>query len=170
MWVDTNNKKLKGSIYIFLITLFIQSALDLCCCEGFSLVVVHSPLIVVATIVAEHRLQGAQASAVAAPGLGNCDSQDLEHRLNSTGAWTQLLCSMWNPPESGIEPISPALPGRFFTTEPPGKPKMGQYFDCLTVTDRPDQEANMKKCYCLDVLCVHARVCTVKLTIILPQR
>ena len=26
-------------------------------------------------------------------------------------------------PDPGIEPISPALTGRFFTTEPPGKPK-----------------------------------------------
>ena len=25
-------------------------------------------------------------------------------------------------PRSGIEPLSPALAGRFFTTEPPGKP------------------------------------------------
>ena len=27
-------------------------------------------------------------------------------------------------PNLGIEPVSPALAGRFFTTEPPGKPKM----------------------------------------------
>ena len=27
-------------------------------------------------------------------------------------------------PNPGIEPTSPALPGRFFTTEPPGKPRM----------------------------------------------
>ena len=29
---------------------------------------------------------------------------------------------MWNHPRSGIEPVSPALAGEFFTTEPPGKP------------------------------------------------
>ena len=29
---------------------------------------------------------------------------------------------MWHPPGPGIEPVSPALAGRFFTTEPPGKP------------------------------------------------
>ena len=29
---------------------------------------------------------------------------------------------MWDLPGSGIEPVSPALAGRFFTTEPPGKP------------------------------------------------
>ena len=29
---------------------------------------------------------------------------------------------MWDLPASGIEPMSPALTGRFFTTELPGKP------------------------------------------------
>ena len=29
---------------------------------------------------------------------------------------------MWNPPRSGIKPVSPVLAGRLFTTEPPGKP------------------------------------------------
>ena len=29
---------------------------------------------------------------------------------------------MWVPPRPGIEPMSPALAGAFFTTEPPGKP------------------------------------------------
>ena len=29
---------------------------------------------------------------------------------------------MWNIPESGMEAVSPALTGKFFTTEPPGQP------------------------------------------------
>ena len=29
---------------------------------------------------------------------------------------------MWDHPESRIKPVSPALAGGFFTTEPPGKP------------------------------------------------
>ena len=29
---------------------------------------------------------------------------------------------MWDLPRSRIEPLSPALAGGFFTTEPPGKP------------------------------------------------
>ena len=40
----------------------------------------------------------------------------------SCGAWTWLLCCMWNLPGPGIEPMLPALAGGFFTTEPPGKP------------------------------------------------
>ena len=31
---------------------------------------------------------------------------------------------MWDFPRSGIEPVSPVLAGRVFTTEPPGKPLM----------------------------------------------
>ena len=30
---------------------------------------------------------------------------------------------MWDLPGSGMEPVSPALTGGFFTTEPPGKPR-----------------------------------------------
>ena len=33
-----------------------------------------------------------------------------------------LPCGMWDLPKSEIEPESPALAGRFFTTDPPGKP------------------------------------------------
>ena len=33
-----------------------------------------------------------------------------------------MLHGMWDPPGSGIKPVPPALAGRFFTTEPPGKP------------------------------------------------
>ena len=29
-----------------------------------------------------------------------------------------------DPPDPGIEPMSPALAGKFFTTEPPGKPNI----------------------------------------------
>ena len=29
---------------------------------------------------------------------------------------------MWDPPRPGLEPVSPALAGRFSTTTPPGKP------------------------------------------------
>ena len=52
--------------------------------------------------------------------------------LSSCSAWSshcdgfscgraQLSCGMWNLPGPGIKPVSPALAGGFFTTEPPGK-------------------------------------------------
>ena len=55
-------------------------------------------------------------------GLSGCGAQALEHRLSTTGAWAYLLLGMWDLPRSGIEPVSPASAGRFFTTETPGKP------------------------------------------------
>ena len=50
------------------------------------------------------------ASVLAARGLSRCGAQ----------AW--LLQGMWDLLGSRIKPASPALAGRFFTTEPPGKP------------------------------------------------
>ena len=38
------------------------------------------------------------------------------------GSWAQLLRGMWDLPRPGLEPVSPALVGRFSTTAPPGKP------------------------------------------------
>ena len=54
--------------------------------------------------------------------FSSCGSQDLGHRLNSCGSRAQLPGSTWDHPRSGIEPVSPAWAGAFFTTEPPGKP------------------------------------------------
>ena len=86
--------------------------LGLCCCMGFSLVesrgyslaAVHRLLTAVASPAVEHRLLGMRASTVAARGLSSC----------GTGA--ELLHGMCDPPGPGIEPMSPALADRFFTT------------------------------------------------------
>ena len=53
---------------------------------------------------------GYGASAVAARGLNSCGPQDWFFR------------GMWDLLGSGIELMSPALVGRFFTPEPPGRP------------------------------------------------
>ena len=48
------------------------------------------------------------------------------HRLSCWG--------MWNLPRPGIEPMSPALAGEFFTTGPPGKSRISkQVFACLVL-------------------------------------
>ena len=52
-------------------------------------------------------------------GLSSCSSRN---RLSSSGAPAQLLHHMWDLPGSGVEPVSPASEGGFFTAEPPGKP------------------------------------------------
>ena len=36
---------------------------------------------------------------------------------------------MWDLPRSGLEPVSPALAGRFSTTAPPGKPQLPHFFN-----------------------------------------
>ena len=41
--------------------------------------------------------------------------------LSSCGTWAYLLRGMWNRPWPGIELVSPALAGAFFTTGPPRK-------------------------------------------------
>ena len=65
----------------------------------------------------QHRLQGPPASVVSARGFRTCGSQAM-----GTGSIVVLLQGTWDLPGSGMEPMSPALEGGFFTTEPPGKP------------------------------------------------
>ena len=62
-----------------------------------------------------------QASVAAICGSVGAAHRVLEPRLKSCGAWD--IRGLWDISGSGIEPVSPALAGRFFTTEPPGKPK-----------------------------------------------
>jgi len=52
-----------------------------------SLFAVRGLLIGVASLVADHGLWGMWVSVVVACGFNSCGSQDLEHRLNSWGAW-----------------------------------------------------------------------------------
>ena len=92
-------------IFIFLAVLglrFCARASSSCSERGPLFIVVHGPLIVAASLVAEHRLQ--------------------TRRLSSCGSRAQLLRSMWFLPRPGLEPVSPALAGRFSTTAPPGEP------------------------------------------------
>ena len=72
------------------------------CARAFSSCGERGPLTIVASPVAEHRLQ--------------------TRRLSSCGSWAQLLHGMWDLPRPGLGPVSPALAGGFSTTAPPGKP------------------------------------------------
>ena len=81
---------------------FCARAFSSCGKRGPLFIVVRGPLTIAASLVAEHRLQ--------------------THRLSSCGLRAQLLRSMWDLPRPGLEPVSPALAGRFSTTAPPGKP------------------------------------------------
>ena len=95
---------------IIFLNLFL-AALGLPCCAGFSLVVEsggYSPAVV-------HRLLIVVTSRCGAQALG-CVG------FSSCGTWAYLLRGMWDLLRSEIEPMSPALAGRFFTTEPTLKP------------------------------------------------
>ena len=81
---------------------FCERALSSCGKWGPLFIAVRRPLIIVASPVAEHRLQ--------------------TRRLSNCGSRAQLLSGMWDPPRPGLEPVFPALAGRFATTVPPGKP------------------------------------------------
>ena len=70
--------------------------------RGPLFIAVRGPLTAAASLVAEHRLQ--------------------MRRLSSCGSRAQPLRGTWDLPRPGLEPVSPALAGRFSTTAPPGKP------------------------------------------------
>ena len=81
---------------------FCARAFSSCGKWGPLFIVVHGPLTIAASLAAEHRLQ--------------------TRRLSSCGSRALLLRGMRDLPRPGLEPVSPALAGRFSTTAPPGKP------------------------------------------------
>ena len=106
---------LSNLMYVFILfwgcagSLLLRGLQSSCSAQGYSLV----------GVTAYHRggfsRRGAQA-------LGCMGSVDESSRLNSCGAWTQLLRGVWDLPGPGKEPVSPALAGGFFTMDPPGMP------------------------------------------------
>ena len=81
---------------------FCARAFSSCGEWGPLFIAARGPLTVVASLVAEHRLQ--------------------TRRLSSCGSRAQLLRGTWDLPRPGLKPVSLALAGRFSTTAPPGKP------------------------------------------------
>ena len=76
---------------------FCARAFSGCGKRGPLFIAVRGPLTVTASLVAEHRLQ--------------------TRRLSICGSRAQLLRGMWDLPRPGLEPVSPALAGRFSTRE-----------------------------------------------------
>ena len=83
---------------------FCARAFSSCGKWGPLFIAVRGPLTIAASLVAEHRPQ--------------------TRRLSNCGSRAQSLRGMWDPPRPGLEPVSPALAGRFSTTAPPGKPQL----------------------------------------------
>ena len=57
--------------------------------------------------------------------LNSRSPRALQHRPQSWGAVAFVAPRHVDLPGPGVKPVSPALAGGFFTTEPPGKPKRG---------------------------------------------
>ena len=68
-------------------------------------------------------------------GFSSCGARAPERRLSSCSARAQSLRGMWDLPGAGLEPMSPALAGRFSTTVPPGKPNSYTFFSLPFYTD-----------------------------------
>ena len=104
-------------IYFWLCWVFVsvQGLFSICGKWGPLFIAVRGPLTIAASPVAEHRLQ--------------------MRRLSNCGSRAQLLCSMWDLPRPGLEPMSPALAGRFSTTAPPGKPLQLSFKGTLSFRD-----------------------------------
>ena len=101
-------------IYLFMAVLglrFCARAFSSCGKWGPLFIAVRGPLIIAASLVTEHRLQA--------------------RRLSNCGSRAQLLHGMWDLPKPGLEPVSPALAGRFSTTAPPGKPPSSTFKEFL---------------------------------------
>ena len=94
-------------IYLFIwlcwVFVSVRGLFSSCSEPGPLFIVVRGPLTVMASLVAEHRLQ--------------------IRRPSGCGSRAQLLRGMWDLPRPGLEPVSPALAGRFSTTAPPRKPR-----------------------------------------------
>ena len=93
---------------------FCVRAFSSCGKWGPLFIAVRGPLTIAASLVAEHRLQ--------------------TRRLSNCGSRAQPLRGMWDLPRPGLEPVSPALAGRFSTTAPPGKPYI-IIFNMIIVND-----------------------------------
>ena len=81
---------------------FCARAFSSCGKRGPLFIAMRGPLTIAASVVVEHRLQ--------------------TRRLSNCGSRAQPLRGMWDLPRPGLEPVSPALAGRFPTTAPLGKP------------------------------------------------
>ena len=81
---------------------FCAWAFSSCGKRGPLFIEVRGPLTIVASLVAEHRLQ--------------------TRRLSNRGSRAQLLRGMWDLPRPGLEPVSPTSAGGLSTTAPSGKP------------------------------------------------
>ena len=113
---------------------FCATAFSSCGKQGPLFIAVRGPLTIAASLVAEHRLQ--------------------TRRLSNCGSWAQLFRGMWDLPRPRLEPVSPALAGRFSTTAPPGKPRNETFFKWYLI---PTYSSRIQK-FILSLLTFHGHL------------
>ena len=120
LWTTSSCLSFFISLFIFL---FI-AVLHLCCWVGFSLLAASRGYSGCST----QAFSCGGARVLGCVGFSSRSTQTQWLWLLGSGTWTQcgaraqMLCSMWDLPRPGIRPVSPALAGGCFTTEPSGKP------------------------------------------------
>ena len=114
---------------------FRARTLSSCSKWGPLFIAMRRPLTIMASLVAEHRLQ--------------------TRRLSSCGSRAQLLRGLWDLPRPGLEPVSPALAGRLSTTVPPRKPLKCFFKVSAHVKGILGPKSSVCVCVCVCV-CVHA--------------
>ena len=115
---------------------FCARAFSSCGKWGPLFIAVRGPLTIVASLVAEHRLQ--------------------TRRLSNCGSQAQSLRGMWDPPRPGLEPASPALAGRLSTTVPPGKPRFYLTYICSLYGIFTHRYVYMIHIFCIHIYSVYA--------------
>ena len=122
----------KFFIYLFIyffwlrwVFVSVRGLISSCGKWGPLFIAVCGPLTIAASLVAEHRLQ--------------------TRRLSNCGSRAQLLRSMWDPPRPRLEPVSPALAGRFSTTAPPRKPPNNWFFKKINQIGKPFTKPRKKE-------------------------
>ena len=115
--------KHKGKVHQKNLFIYFFVALGLCCfcCREprLLIIMVCKILTAVASLVAEHRLWVHGLRQMQLMGSVVVAQRARARRLSSRSAWAPLLHGIWNLPRPGIEPMSPALVGRFLATVPP---------------------------------------------------
>ena len=121
---------------------FCARASSSCDKRGPLFIAVRRPLTIVASLVVEHRLQ--------------------TRRLSSCGSWAQLLRGLWDLPRPVLEPVSPALAGRFSTIVPPRKPS---FTFIITILKKFYWSTVDLQWFTVDLQCVNF-CCTTKCSVI----
>ena len=94
------------------------------CCLGFSLVVMSGGLLSSGSAQRSYcgSISCRRAQAVGRAGPSSCSSRAQPLQLLGSTAQAPYLQCLGLVPGPGIKLVSPASAGRFFSTEPPGKP------------------------------------------------